>query len=133
MRIFYIYLVSRGLLYVGVYWDKTRLDAHYQAHSNVGEIKMFEQIFKVVSQGTVSYIPSTKQEGGQLAKCEIRLKRLGGSKFGDEFVATLFGNLAQCRFYEGDVVVVVLRFSVHEVNGCLYQDVVCNDIIKLNR
>lgn len=89
-------------------------------------------MLRVVSQGTVSYIASQKAEGGQLAKCEIRLKMLGGSKFGDEFVATLFGNLAQCRFAEDDVVVAVLRFSVHEVNGCLYQDVVCSDLVKLN-
>lgn len=87
---------------------------------------------KVVSQSDATYIPSTKQEGGQLAKCEIRLKMLGGSKFGDEFVATLFGNLALSRFCEDDVVVAVLRFSVHEVNGCLYQDVVCSDLVKLN-
>lgn len=90
-------------------------------------------ILRVVSQGNVSYIPSTKQEGGQLAKCDIRLKMLGGSKFSDEFVATLFGNLAQCRFTEGEVVAAVLRFSVHETNGSLYQDVVCNDIVKLSR
>ena len=89
-------------------------------------------IYYVVSQGDVNYVASQKAESGQLAKCEIRLKMLGGSKFGDEFIATLFGNLAQCRFYEGDVVAAVLRFSVHEVNGCLYQDVVCNDIVKLN-
>ena len=94
---------------------------------------MKTEILRVVSQGDVSYIPSSKEANGQLAKCEIRLKKLGGSKFSDEFVATLFGNLAQCRFYEGDVVVAVLRFSVHEVNGCLYQDVVCNDLVKLNR
>ena len=94
---------------------------------------MDTKILKVVSQSDVTYVPSTKQEGGQLAKCEIRLKMLGGSKFGDEFVATLFGNLAQCRFSEGDVLAAVLRFSVHEVNGCLYQDVVCNDVVKLNR
>ena len=94
---------------------------------------MDTKILKVVSQSDVTYIPSTKQEGGQLAKCEIRLRMLGGSKFGDEFVATLFGNLAQCRFSEGDVLAAVLRFSVHEVNGCLYQDVVCNDVVKLNR
>ena len=95
---------------------------------------MKTEMLRVVSQGNVSYIPSTKQEAnGQLAKCEIRLKMLGGSKFGDEFIATLFGNLAQCRFYEGDVVAAVLRFSVHEVNGCLYQDVVCNDMVKLNQ
>lgn len=94
---------------------------------------MKTEMLRVVSQGNVSYIPSTKQEGGQLAKCEIRLKMLGGSKFGDEFIATLFGSLAQCRFQEGDVVAAVLRFSVHEVNGCLYQDVVCNDMVKLHQ
>ena len=93
---------------------------------------MMTNIYRVASQGDVSYVASQKAEGGQLAKCEIRLKMLGGSKFGDEFVATLFGNLAQCRYNEGDVVVAVLRFSVHEVNGCLYQDVVCNDLVKLN-
>ena len=92
---------------------------------------MNSNVFRVVSQGDVSYIPSTKEADGQLAKCEIRLKVLGG-KFSDEFVATLFGNLALSRFNEGDVVVAVLRFSVHEVNGCLYQDVVCNDLVKLN-
>ena len=89
-------------------------------------------LFYVVSQTDASYVVSQKAEGGQLAKCEIRLKKLGGSKFSDEFVATLFGNIALSRFNEGDVVVAVLRFSVHEVNGCLYQDVVCNDLVKLN-
>ena len=94
---------------------------------------MMTNIYYVVSQGDVNYVASQKAESGQLAKCEIRLKMLGGSKFGDEFVATVFGNLALCRFSEGDVVAAVLRFSVHEVNGCLYQDVVCNDIVKLNQ
>ncbi len=87
---------------------------------------------KVVSQSDASYIPSTKQEGGQLAKCIIRLKEFGGGKFGNEYACTIFGNLALCRFYEGDIVVAVLRFSVHEVNGSLYQDVVCNEMVKLN-
>jgi len=89
-------------------------------------------ILKVVSQGTVSYIPSQKQEGGQLAKCMIRLKELGGSKFGNEFVCSMFGNLAQCRFYEGDLVAASLRFSVHEVNCNCFQDVTAYDIVKLN-
>ena len=93
---------------------------------------MRTNIFHVVSQGVVTYVPSSKEANGQLAKCDIRLKMLGGSRFGDELVATLFGNLAQCRFQEGDVVAAAFRFSVHEVNGCLFQDVVCNDIFKLN-
>ena len=87
--------------------------------------------FRVVSQGDVSYVPSSKQEGGQLAKCVIRLKEFGGSKFGNEYACTMFGNLAQCKFYEGDLVVASLRFQVHEVNGVVYQEVVVNDIFKL--
>ena len=39
-------------------------------------------VFRVVSQGDVSYVASQKAEGGQLAKCVIRLKEFGGSKFG---------------------------------------------------
>ena len=90
-------------------------------------------ICQVVSQGDVTYIPSTKQEGGQLAKCLIRLKEFGGGKFGNEYVCTLFGNLAQCRFGEGDLVVASLRYQVHEVNGATYQEVVANDVVKINK
>ena len=89
-------------------------------------------VFRVVSQGVVTYIPSTKQEGGQLAKCLIRLKEFGGSKFGNEYACTMFGNLAQCKFYESDLVVASLRFQVHEVNGAMYQEVVANDVTKLS-
>jgi hypothetical protein len=93
---------------------------------------MKTNVFRVVSQGVVTYIPSTKQEGGQLAKCLIRLKEFGGSKFGNEYACTMFGNLAQCKFYEGDLVVASLRFQVHEVNGAMYQEVVANDVTKLS-
>ena len=89
-------------------------------------------ILRVVAQSDVLYVPSKKQEGGQLAKCLIRLKELGG-QYEDEYLCALFGNLATCQFAEGELVAAVMRFSVHEVNGCLYQDVVCNDIVKLNQ
>ena len=92
---------------------------------------MSKSIFRVVSQGTVAYVASQKAEGGQLAKCMIRLKEFGGGKFGNEYVCTVFGNLAQCRFSEGDLVVASLRFQVHEVNGAVYQEVIANDIVKL--
>lgn len=94
---------------------------------------MKTNIFRVVSQSDVTYIPSTKQEGGQLAKCVIRLKEFGGGKFGNEYVCTMFGNLSQCRFSEGDLVVASLRFQVHEVNGSVYQEIVANDVVKLNK
>ena len=93
---------------------------------------METRIYKVVSQGDVSYIPSAKQEGGQLAKCVIRLKEFGGGKYRDEYICTMFGNLAQCRFYEGDLVLALLRFQIHEVNGNCYQDIVATDVLKIN-
>ena len=94
--------------------------------------KMETKILRVVSQGVVSYVASQKAEGGQLAKCVIRLKEFGGSKFGNEYVCTMFGNLAQCRFYEGDLVLASMRFQVHEVNSSLYQEVILNDVVKLS-
>ena len=90
-------------------------------------------IYRVVSQGDVTYVASQKAEGGQLAKCLIRLKEFGGGKFGNEYIATLFGNLAQCRFAEGDLVVASLRFQVHEVNGAAYEEIVANDVVKINK
>ena len=91
---------------------------------------METKILRVVSQGPVNYIPSSKQEGGQLAKCMIRLKELGG-KYENEYLVTLLGNLASCVFNEGELVVASLRFQVHEVNGSSYQDIVANELIKL--
>ena len=94
---------------------------------------METKILRVVSQGTVTYIPSMRKEGGLVAKCEIRLKTLGGSKRADEFLAHLSGNLAQCRFAEGDVVAASFIYFVREVDGKQFQKVICNDIVKLNR
>lgn len=93
---------------------------------------METKFLQVVSQGGVTYVPSTKQEGGQLAKCIIRLKEFGSGKFGNEYVCTMFGNLAQCRFAEGDLVAASLRFQVHEVNGNCYQEIIANDIVPIN-
>ena len=93
---------------------------------------MQTSIYRVVSQGVVNYVPSSKQEGGQLAKCVIRLKEPGG-KYEDEYLVTLLGNLANCVFYEGDLVVASLRFQVHEVNGNCYQEIVANDVVSINK
>ena len=62
-------------------------------------------------------VQSSKQESGSLQKCNIVLRELGGSKYENEYVCTMLGNLALCRFYEGDVVAATLRFSTHEYQG----------------
>ena len=94
---------------------------------------METKILRVVSQGDVTYVSSTTKGDGLVAKCEIRLKTLGGSKRADEFLAHLSGNLALCRFAEGDVVAASIIYFVREVDGRLFQKVMCTDIVKLNR
>ena len=76
--------------------------------------------------------PQVKQESGQIQKCTIVLKELGGSKFENEYVCTMLGNLAGCRFFDGDVVAATLRFSTHEYQGQTFQEVLATDIVKIN-
>ena len=43
----------------------------------------------------------------------------------------MLGNLAACRFHEGDVVAATLRFSTHEYQNQAYQEVLITDIVKI--
>lgn len=65
---------------------------------------METKVFRVVSQTDVTYVPSSKEASGQLAK-----------------------------FYENDVVAAALRFQVYEANGNCYQDVTATDIVKISK
>ena len=93
---------------------------------------METKILKVVRQGEAFSVQSTKAEGGQIQKCNIVLRELGGSKFENEFVCAMLGNLAACRFYEGDVVLATLRFSTHDYQGQVYQEILLTEIVKLD-
>ena len=70
---------------------------------------METKILKVVRQGEAFSVQSAKAETGTL------------------------GNLAGCRFYEGDVVIATLRFSTHEYQGQTFQEVLATDIVKVNK
>ena len=85
----------------------------------------------MVRQGEVFSVQSSKQESGSIQKCNIVLRELSGSKFENEYVCAMLGNLAGCRFYEGDVVIATLRFSTHEYQGQTFQEVLATDIVKL--
>ena len=91
---------------------------------------METKICKVISQTEPVYVNSKKQENGQLAKCYIRLRELGG-EYENEYLCAMFGNLALCKFDTGRTVVASLRFQTHEANGVYYQDVVVTDVEKL--
>ncbi len=98
-----------------------------------GSKKIMEnKLFRVISQGDVSYVASQKAENGQLAMCIVRLREFGGGKYDNEYVCTLFGNLTQRKFHKNDLVVASLRFQVHEVGEKCYQEVIINDIVKIN-
>jgi hypothetical protein len=91
---------------------------------------METKILKVVRQGEAFSVQSSKQEGGQIQKCNIVLKELGG-KFENEFVCAMLGNLAACRFDEGDVVLATLRFSTHEYQGQTFQEILVTELVKV--
>ena len=93
---------------------------------------METKILKVVRQGEAFSVPSQKSESGQIQKCNIVLRELGGSKFENEFACSMLGSLAACKFYEGDLVAATLRFSTHEHQGQVFQDIVATDIVKIN-
>jgi hypothetical protein len=91
---------------------------------------METKILRVVRQGEAFSVQSAKAETGTIQKCHIVLRELGG-KFENEFVCAMLGNLAACRFYEGDIVCATLRFSTHEYQGQTFQEVLATDILKI--
>ena len=92
---------------------------------------METKILKVVRQGEAFSVQSTKAESGSIQKCNIVLREMGGSKFENEYVCAMLGNLAACRFYEGDVVAATLRFSTHEYQGQVFQEILVTDMVKM--
>ena len=91
-----------------------------------------KKIFVVVQQGEAFAVQSQKSDSGQMMKCNIVLRELGG-KFENQFVGAMLGNVATCRFFPGDVVAASLRFSTREYNGQTYQDILVTEIVKLNK
>ena len=93
---------------------------------------METKIMKVVQQGEAFAVQSQKAESGQTMKCNIVLQEIGG-KYENQYAAAMLGNVAQCRFTPGDLVVAALRFSTREYNGAVYQDILVTDIEKVKR
>ena len=94
---------------------------------------METKVLRVVRQGDSFNVQSTKAENGQIQKCNIVLRELGGGKFENEYVCAMLGNLAACRFYEGDLVIATLRFSTHEYQAQTFQEILATDIVKVNK
>jgi hypothetical protein len=105
----------------------------YKAGINIQQKSTMEtKILKVVRQGEAFSVQSSKSDSGSIQKCNIVLREMGGGKFENEYVCAMLGNLAACRFYEGDVVAATLRFSTHEYQGQTFQEILATDIVKIN-
>ena len=89
------------------------------------------KFFRIKAQSETIAVPSQKSEVGQISKCNIVLQELGG-KYENSYVATILGEQAKMRFVKDELVVASLRFSTREYNGQVYQDIVVNEIVKLN-
>lgn len=88
-----------------------------------------KKIMKVVAMTATQQV--TRQDGTLTQKCSIVLQEVGG-KYEDSYTATLLGNMASCKFYQGDIVFVSLRFQHREYNGQYYMDCTVQDIIKFS-
>ena len=91
-----------------------------------------KKFFRVIAQSEPFAVQSQKAEGGQISKCNIVLQELGG-KYENSYVATILGEQANMRFAKDELVVASLRFSTREYNGQIFQDIVVNEIIKINQ
>lgn len=101
----------------------------YEVKSGYNKI-METKILKVVRQGEAFMVDSQKAEGGKLAKCNILLQEMGG-KYENQYAASMLGNLAQLKFYPGELVVATLRFQTREYNGQVFQDILLTDVNKM--
>ena len=93
---------------------------------------IMNNFYRVKSQSETFFVQSQKADGGQVSMCNVVLQELGG-KFENQYVATIFGEQARIRFELNDLVAASLRFSTREYNGQTYQDIVVNEIVKLNK
>ena len=91
---------------------------------------METKILKVVKCGEMFTVKSEKSENGQLNKRNLVLKELGG-KYENEYAAAVLGSAATLQFYENDLVVVTLRFTTHEFQGQVFQEVLATDMEKI--
>ena len=91
---------------------------------------MNSKIMRVVQQGEPFAVQSQKSENGQMMKCNIVLQEMGG-KYENQYAAAMLGNMAQCKYAPGELVAVTLRFTTHEHNGQVYQDILVTDIEKI--
>lgn len=94
---------------------------------------MEAKLYRVVRQGEAYNVQSNKSESGQILKCNIVLREMGGSKYENEYLCVMLGNMAWCKFDEGEVVAATLRYTTHEYQGQVFQEILITDIAKMGK
>ena len=101
--------------------------------AGVGKVTFATSIisyFSMFAQLGIAYAVQSQKADGQLMKCNIVLRELGG-KFENQYLGAMLGELAGLRFVEGDLVVAALRFSTRDYNGSTFQDILVTEIAKV--
>lgn len=89
---------------------------------------MTSKIFTVVQQSQALAVQSKKAESGEFSKCTIVLQELDGQ---DQYVADMWGHLAERQFQPGDVVAATLQFKMNAYADKVYQNAQVKDIVKV--
>ena len=89
---------------------------------------MNAMICRVVSQ--TEKVSITTKEGNPMSKCNIRLKAIGGL-YSDEFWCSELCQQADIEFNSGELVDVVMKHTIHENNGNIFNDVTVSEIVKV--
>lgn len=98
---------------------------------------MITGIYRVLGCSDLIQVPSQKADGGFICKKFVRLQEFGGwnsndtaDRLSNSILATMIGNLAQCNFYQNDLVALSYRTSLREYQGNWYQD---NTIVEIRK
>ena len=89
-------------------------------------------VYESGAAGRAFRCTESESENGQMMKCNIVLQEMGG-KYENQYAAAMLGNMAQCKYAQGELVAVTLRFTTREYNGQVYQDILVTDIEKLGK
>jgi len=89
-----------------------------------------KRLLRVVSQGPTTQI--TRADGTVMDKCQMVLREFGNEQYADRYVVEVVGSEALATYREGDVVMAVLRFGVHEYEGRTYQDIRAAELVAMD-
>lgn len=90
------------------------------------------RIVRVMGQTPIKTVPS-KFDGNGERKMSTIMAQEPGTRWADSFAITLFGDLAEQTFSNGELVMVAMKFSARENGEHIFQDIVAEELIRVNQ